>query len=249
MRADGVDDLCRQAALPRQLVQPLQHRLDRAAPSGHLGDALLLLLGGHDLAEPEPAHQRRNQEPLSDQRDDDHPEGEQEDVRKDQDLAAEAETLDKTIIAAVAKQPAQRDSANEQRIRDRLAAIATERNDLQKTFASEFPDYAALSNPLPLTGKEIQALLSADEALVLFSAGDKEGYVFALTRGGFDWKAIRVGGKALAEKVAAFRRVLDVDVLFPLLSLCDMACSLNWLPPTSFARWPGWSTAGPVQRR
>src|SRR5262245_30315502 len=30
-----------------------------------------------------------------------------------------------------------------------------------------------------------------------------------------------------------------------LLSSCDMACSLTWLPPTSFARWRGWSTAGP----
>jgi tetratricopeptide (TPR) repeat protein/CHAT domain-containing protein len=134
-------------------------------------------------------------------------------IRRDQDLAAEAEALDKTIIAAVAKEPARRDSAAEQRIRDRLAAIAAERNDLQQTFAKEFPDYAALSNPLPLTGKEVQALLSADEALVLFFAGGKENYVFALTREGFDWKAIPVGGKALAEKVAAFRRGLDVDAL------------------------------------
>jgi CHAT domain-containing protein/tetratricopeptide (TPR) repeat protein len=139
-------------------------------------------------------------------------------VRKDQDLAAEAETLDKTIIAAVAKEPAQRDSTTEQRIRDRLAAIAAERNDLQKTFAKEFPDYAALSNPLPLTGKEVQALLAADEALVLFppvllSTGAKESYVFALTRDGFDWKAIPVGEQALAEKVAAFRRGLDVGAL------------------------------------
>jgi Tfp pilus assembly protein PilF len=134
-------------------------------------------------------------------------------IRKDQDLAAEAETLDKTIITAVAKEPAQRDSATEQRIRDRLAAIAAERNDLQQTFAKEFPDYAALSNPLPLTGKEVQALLSADEALVLFSAGAKESYVFALSRDSFDWKAIPVGGQALAEKVAAFRRGLNVDAL------------------------------------
>jgi CHAT domain-containing protein len=130
-------------------------------------------------------------------------------VRKDQDLAAEAESLDKAIIAAVAKEPAQRDSATEQRIRDRLAVIAAERNDLQQTFAKEFPDYAALSNPLPLSAKEAQALLSADEALVLFSAG----YVFALTRDGFDWKAIPVGGQALAEKVAVFRRGLNVDAL------------------------------------
>jgi tetratricopeptide (TPR) repeat protein/CHAT domain-containing protein len=134
-------------------------------------------------------------------------------IRKDQDLVAVAETLDKTIIAAVAKEPAQRDSAAEQRIRDRLAGIAAERNGLQQIFAKEFPDYAALSNPLPLTGKEVQALLSADEALVLFSAGGKESYVFALTRDGLDWKAIPVGGQALAEKVAAFRRGLNVDDL------------------------------------
>jgi tetratricopeptide (TPR) repeat protein/CHAT domain-containing protein len=134
-------------------------------------------------------------------------------VRKDQDLAAEAESLDKAILAAVSNEPAKRDAATEQRIRDRLAAITAERNDLQQTFAKEFPDYAALSNPLPMTVKEIQPLLSADEALVLFSAGDKESYVFALTRDVFDWKAFPVGAEALAEKVAAFRRGLNVDDL------------------------------------
>ncbi len=103
--------------------------------------------------------------------------------------------------------------------RQRLAAIAGERNALQKVFASEFPDYAALSNPLPLTAKEVQALLSDDEALVLFAAAgtdspsDKKSYVFALTREGFDWKSIPLGGDALAAKVAAFRRGLDVDMV------------------------------------
>ena len=81
-------------------------------------------------------------------------------VRRDQDLAAEAEALDKAIVAAVSKERAKRDVAAEQRSRDRLAAIAAERAGLQKTFAVEFPDYAALSNPLPLTAKEMQALLS-----------------------------------------------------------------------------------------
>jgi len=48
---------------------------------------------------------------------------------------------------------------------------------------------------------------------VLFSAGDRESYVLALTRDGFDWKTISLGAQALAEKVAAFRRGLDVEVL------------------------------------
>jgi CHAT domain-containing protein/Tfp pilus assembly protein PilF len=131
-------------------------------------------------------------------------------VRKDQDLASEAEALDKTLIAAVSKGTSKRDAAAEQRSRDRLAAVAAERASLQKIFASEFPDYAALSNPLPMTAREIQALLSGDEAMVLFSVTDKASYVFVLTHESFDWKPLLLGAEALSGKVAAFRRGLDI---------------------------------------
>lgn len=131
-------------------------------------------------------------------------------VRRDQDLAGEAETLDKAIVAAVSKERAKRDVASEQRSRDRLAVIATERAGLQNTFAVEFPDYAALSNPLPLKATEMQALLSDREALVLFAVAEKESYVFAMTRDRVDWHSIPSGAEALSQKIAAFRRGLDV---------------------------------------
>jgi hypothetical protein len=95
-------------------------------------------------------------------------------VRRDQDLAAEAEALDKSIVAAVSKDRSKRDAAAEQRARARLAAIATERASLQRILAAEFPDYAALSNPLPMTAKEIQSLLSGDEAMVLFAVSGRK---------------------------------------------------------------------------
>jgi CHAT domain-containing protein len=131
-------------------------------------------------------------------------------VRRDQDLTAEAEALDKAIIAAVSKQSAQRDAAAEQRSRARIATIANERAGLQKTLAVEFPDYASLSNPLPLAVKDIQPLLSADEAMVIYSVVDKQSYVIAITREGAEWKEISLGADAMARKVAAFRRGLDV---------------------------------------
>lgn len=131
-------------------------------------------------------------------------------VRKDQDLAAESEALDKAIIAAVSKPPAQRDVSVEQRSRARIAAIASARNGLQKTLAVEFPDYSSLSNPLPLAVKDIQPLLSADEAMVIYSVIDKQSYVVAITREGVDWKEISLGADALTQKVAAFRKGLDV---------------------------------------
>lgn len=132
-------------------------------------------------------------------------------VRRDQDLAAEAEALDKAIITAVSKQPGQRDVATEQRSRARIATIANERAGLQKTLTLEFPDYASLSNPLPLAVSDIQPLLSADEAMVIYSVVDRQSYVIAITREGASWKEISLGADALAQKVAAFRRGLDVD--------------------------------------
>lgn len=131
-------------------------------------------------------------------------------VRRDQDLGAEAEALDKALVAAVSKPSAQRDAAAEQRSRQRIGGIANERAGLQKTLLLEFPDYASLSNPLPLATKDIQALLSSDEAMVLYSVIDKESYVVAITRDGVDWKPIPIGADALAQKVAAFRKGLDV---------------------------------------
>ena len=134
-------------------------------------------------------------------------------VRNDQDLAAEAETLDKAVLAAVSEEPAKRDAVDEQRTRDRFAEIAKQRAALQGVFAAEFPDYAALSNPQPLAVKEIQALLSDGEALLVYAAEDKESYVFAVTRTSAAWKRVALGASALSEKVAAFRRGLDVEAL------------------------------------
>jgi tetratricopeptide (TPR) repeat protein len=134
-------------------------------------------------------------------------------VRNDQDLAAEAEKLDKAILAAVSKEPAKRDAPAEQQIRDRMAEITQQRTALQGVFATEFPDYVALSNPQPLAVKEIQALLSDGEALFVYASGDNESYVFAVTRTSATWKQIPLGTAALSEKVAAFRRGLDVEAL------------------------------------
>ena len=131
-------------------------------------------------------------------------------IRRDQDLAAEAEALDKSIVAAVSKERSKRDVAAEQRAKARLAVISTERASLQRTLAAEFPDYAALSNPLPMTAREIQSLLSGDEAMVLFAVTEKESYVLAITRESSDWKPIPRGAETLSRKVAAFRRGLDV---------------------------------------
>ena len=50
-----------------------------------------------------------------------------------------------------------------------------------------------------MTAKEIQALLSDDEALVLFAVTVKESYVVAVTRASADWKPIPRGAETLSQ--------------------------------------------------
>jgi CHAT domain-containing protein/tetratricopeptide (TPR) repeat protein len=136
-------------------------------------------------------------------------------VRKDQDLAGEQAVLDKSVIAAAAKEASQRNTAAEQKIKDHSAAIAQERNDLSKIFASEFPDYVALSKPEPLTVKDIQPLLADDEALVVVNLRDGKSYVWAITHNAADWKELAITAGDASKSVSALRGLLDFYNLKP----------------------------------
>jgi len=132
-------------------------------------------------------------------------------VRNDQDLAGEAANLDKAILAAVSQEPAKRNAAAEQQIRDRSTGVARQRRDLQNVFAEEFPDYAALSNPQPLKIKDIQALLADDEAIVVVHLDNKTSYVWAVTNSAANWKQLNVTADQISKTVAGLRVLLTTD--------------------------------------
>jgi CHAT domain-containing protein len=129
-------------------------------------------------------------------------------VRKDQDLTAEAERLDKSIIAAVSKSPAERNQAMEIQIRRRTGEIKSERDKLQDMFNQHFPDYVALSKPLPLTIEQTQALLSDDEAIVVIDL-DKSSYVWVITKDRAEWKYLLVSGEDVSKEVEILRAGLN----------------------------------------
>jgi CHAT domain-containing protein len=131
-------------------------------------------------------------------------------VRKDQDLAAEAERLDKAIVEAVSKEPSKRDNISEQRIRDRRDEVSKERGDLERVFVRDFPNYAALSKPEPLTTKEIQSLLDKDEALVVIDL-DEYSFVWVVTKDRADWKAILIPAAQASKTIETLRAALYPD--------------------------------------
>jgi CHAT domain-containing protein len=134
-------------------------------------------------------------------------------VRESQDLSALWRDRDKALVEALAQPQAQRNQAMIDNTRRQIADIENKLTQITGQLRRDFPDYAALASPAPLKVADAQKLLGAEEALVFFLTNDKESYVFALTRDAFDWKTVPMGGTAMQEKIAAFRRGLDPDTL------------------------------------
>jgi CHAT domain-containing protein/tetratricopeptide (TPR) repeat protein len=134
-------------------------------------------------------------------------------VRERQDLAAAARSNDKLLIAMLSRPEAQRNQVAIDNVRRQIAQSDSRLAAVSARLEKEFPDFAELSSPKPLKAGEAQALLGADEALIFLVGGDSESHVFVVTRDGFDWKTVALSGEAIAQKVAAFRRGLEVDAL------------------------------------
>jgi CHAT domain-containing protein/Tfp pilus assembly protein PilF len=131
-------------------------------------------------------------------------------VREDQDLAAEANRLEKNIIDAVSKLPPARNATAETQMRRRIDEIKSQRENLQEVFNRRFPDYVATSKPQPLSVQETQALLDDDEALVAFDL-DQMSYVWVITRTRAEWKQLAVSAADVSKSVARLRDALDPE--------------------------------------
>jgi tetratricopeptide (TPR) repeat protein len=143
-------------------------------------------------------------------------------VRHDQDLIGEKERIDKALIAAVSREPKQRNQSNEDRMRARASEIQSERSQIETVLAQRFPDYVALSRPQPLTLKETQALLGEDEAVVAIDIGD-QSYAWVITKTSAVWTDIPASSKKLN---ALLRKLKQSSVAFRLPSVELAACRM-----------------------
>lgn len=138
-------------------------------------------------------------------------------VRQDQDISLESNRLDKALVAAISKRSSQRSEPAEDLIRKQIEDRNRERQRLQRTLAEKFPNYSALSIPSPLTLDETQALLSEDEALIVFDF-DSGSYAWIVTRTSADWFELKITTKELEADV----KTLRVALTSPLVTLSDL---------------------------
>jgi len=134
-------------------------------------------------------------------------------VRESQDASTLWRDRDRMLIGEMSKPEGQQNRPGIDALRRQIADLEVRQKTLQGRLETDFPDYVALSNPKPLELDAAQRLLGPDEAMAFFLLGEKESYVFALTKESFDWRVVPVGRREMADKVTAFRRGLDVDEL------------------------------------
>jgi CHAT domain-containing protein/tetratricopeptide (TPR) repeat protein len=126
-------------------------------------------------------------------------------VRRQQDLKATLASLDQRIATELGAPDGKRNDALLASLRAESARARRSFDETSAQIAREFPTYAELSSPAPLSVVQAQALLKPDEALVSFlSMGDKS-YVFAVTREATAWQQIPLGEKAIGERVSKLR--------------------------------------------
>lgn len=138
-------------------------------------------------------------------------------LRERQDLANEASSNDQRLIAAAGRRPDQRNLAAEQEIRLRQERISTRALEIDAILRRDFPGYASLSDPQPLSIREVQDLLAPDESLVLIldvpqlGREQDESIAVAITRTHARWSFIPLGTSSLAREVTALRCGLDAS--------------------------------------
>jgi tetratricopeptide (TPR) repeat protein len=136
-------------------------------------------------------------------------------VRERQDLVAEWQRRDGTRTKAVSRPPGKRNKDEEAANAVRLGAIDKRISEIDTTLKDRFPDYAALVSPVPLSVRDVQGLLAADEALILFldtpewKPTSEETFIWVITKGDMRWVRSGLGTKQLTQRVGTLRSGLD----------------------------------------
>jgi hypothetical protein len=161
-------------------------------------------------------------------------------VRERQDLLAEWQSRELLSNAALGQEPAKRNAKSEAENDARVAAIDTRIAAIDKRLAAEFPDYAALASPVPLSVEEAQGQLGADEALVLFldtpewKPTPEETFIWVVTRTDVRWLRSDLGRAALAREVQALRCGLDAAAWKKGTACADLTGRSGSVWPLSF---------------
>ena len=130
-------------------------------------------------------------------------------VRAHQDAVKQWQRLDARLVKAVSEPPDKRDATVEAGVRSELKALDGRIGDLDVRLAHEFPEYAELASPKPLSLSETQSLLGPGEALITYAVWDESTFLWVLRHDGAAFHRLDIGKQQLDDAVAFIRAGLD----------------------------------------
>ncbi|NOY67279.1 MAG: CHAT domain-containing protein [Gammaproteobacteria bacterium] len=132
-------------------------------------------------------------------------------VREHQDILSSWKKTSTSLTKAFSKPPEQRQPEKEIRLRKQLVALDQRLLDLGAALTRDFPEYVALTNPAPVSLKEIQRLLKADEAILSYLTGKAESYLLAIRKNKIELHRIDLNKTDLDNIVKELRLGLDSE--------------------------------------
>jgi CHAT domain-containing protein/Flp pilus assembly protein TadD len=130
-------------------------------------------------------------------------------VRQRQDLNGRWQQLDAEILKAASASPSDRNAADEAALRRQQDDVSQQLDLLEARTARDFPAYATLTSPKPVSLPAAQAMLAPDETMLVYLVGHDVTWLWALDRARSAIYRIDLGEAALAAEVAGLRARLD----------------------------------------
>lgn len=135
------------------------------------------------------------------------------------------------LLSNVLAEPSEeRDPNAVKDLQEELARLRKDRQGARREIQRRFPEYASLIRPAPTTVDDIRASLRADEALLSFYFGSREGFVWAIPKDGpIAFAQLALNATQLQGKVPALRAALDP----PFWSRSATSRTSTWWPRMS----------------
>ncbi|MGY3439413.1 MULTISPECIES: CHAT domain-containing protein [unclassified Marinovum] len=131
-------------------------------------------------------------------------------LREQQDIS-EAIVAQRESLADHAAQPGATAEAAITRLQGQIAQGRARLMTLDTRLTADFPEFRELTNPAPLSIPELQAILRADEALVMTLTDDAYIYTWAVSPTASDWTRAEVPRAEIAGMVQTLRAQLRVE--------------------------------------
>ncbi len=130
-------------------------------------------------------------------------------VRREQDARKQISALHGALAGALTSQDVQ-DSKNSSKLRAEIETLRRARQAIRRQIEEQFPAYAQLVNPEPMTLEQARRRLRPGEALISTYVDDDRTFVWAVPDSGtVAFAAAPLGRKSLDEIVTRLRAALD----------------------------------------